>query len=90
MKAEQQLRAFVSDLRQQIGIAEDAGAEHNDLCIVVPSSYLTFAGGWPAIDLDGQTVALVPKLWARDMADTAVGEMGFAGPADNQHLGVWA
>jgi hypothetical protein len=90
MTAEQQLRAFIADVRRQIGIAEDAGADHKDLCIAVPASYMTFAAGWPTIDLHGRAVALVPKLWARDLADEAVAETSTA-PLElaDQGGGLW-
>lgn len=92
MNSADQIRAFVADLRHQIGVAEDAGADHTDLCVVFPAGYIALAAGWPTIDLDGQAVALVPKLYARDRADEAVAESSFAPPADtgSQHLGLWS
>lgn len=82
----EKIDAFVRDVRHQIGVAEDAGAEHDDLCIAFPPSYLTMRAGWPTVTIEGsaeegtldRTVAVVPKLWARDRADEAVAECSLA------------
>lgn len=88
--------AFLRDVRRQIHVAEDAGAEHDDLCIVVPISYATMVTGFPSIELDGRTVALVTKLWARDFCDVAIAECDPAGlpplslTAPSNHVGLWS
>lgn len=87
MSAGAELTKFVKYLRAQIGVAEDAGADHEDMCIVVPASYLALTAGWPTIILDGSTVALVSKLWARNLADEAVAECGLA-PLDLSEQGA--
>lgn len=88
MSADDQIREFVRELRRQIHVAEDAGAEHDDLCIVLPVSYLTTADGWPEVEILGspetgqldRRVAVVPKVWARNLADRVVGESSFSPP----------
>jgi hypothetical protein len=80
------MQKFILGLRRQIGVADDAGADHLDLCIVFPASYMALAAGWPTIDLDYTTVALVPKLWARDRVDEAVAECSTA-PLDLRERG---
>lgn len=89
-----QITTLVKALRRQIGIAEDAGADHEDLCIAVPPSYLTLVVAWPTVeiqmdeDIDATvTVAVVPKLWARDLADEAVAECSTA-PLDLRDCGA--
>jgi hypothetical protein len=84
--------AFVRDVRNQIHVAEDRGADHEDLCVAFPAGFFAMAGGWPTIDLDGVTVALVPKLWARDKADEALAETSWAPrPAStSSHVGLWS
>lgn len=87
---EEAINTFVADLRRQIGIAEDAGAEHDDLCVVFPAGFFAMAAGWPTIDVDGAEVAVVPKLWARDKADEAIGETaGYRPPPDSGQQGLW-
>ncbi|MGH2936923.1 MAG: hypothetical protein ACRDPE_02255 [Solirubrobacterales bacterium] len=82
--------AFVRDVRQQIHVAEDRGADHEDLCIVFPAGFFAMAGGWPTLELDGAIVAVVPKLWARDKADEAIAETSWAPPSTSSHVGLWA
>jgi hypothetical protein len=88
-----QIALFVREIRQQIAVAEDAGAEHNDLCIVLPASYIAMAHGWPTIELKvggvETTVAVVPKLFARDFADEATGETSWAPPPSTSGGGLW-
>lgn len=98
------LLAFVRDVRQQIHVAEDAGAEHDDLCIAFPPGFMAMAAGWPTVRIEGAevhvgdalagtldfTVALVPKLWARDRCDEALGEMAYRPPDLPDHGGgLW-
>jgi hypothetical protein len=89
VSAQEEIVAFVRGIRAQIGVAEDAGAEHDDLCVAFPAGYLALAAGWPTIDLDGQTVALVPKLWARGKAEEALGETGLPPEPVGSQGGLW-
>lgn len=91
--AGKQIRLFVRDIRQQIAVAEDAGAERDDLCIVLPATYITMAHGWPTVELKvggvETTVAVVPKLFARGVADEAIGETSWAPPPSTSGSGLW-
>jgi hypothetical protein len=91
------IHALVADIRRQIHVAEDAGADHLDLCVAFPAGFIAMSHGWPFIEVEREdeeplVVAVVPKVWARERAEEALAETSWAppppGPGSSQ-MGLW-
>jgi hypothetical protein len=79
-QAGKMVRQLIRNLNAQVATAMAAGADQEDLCIVLPAGYIAFAAGMPLIDLDGKVAALAPMKAAEGMVRTLEAESGWGAP----------